>query len=174
MHDGRACPDGARLAFVGILPGSHVDISARARGGGGDGGSTGAESRSSYLEMYAQRKPDKVRHCWPPTVDHTSWRHDGMLLVSLVNTRVSDLPGPAGQPRRGEAGALDNVQAVRRTLVSSSMRRRDGQPLQQERCCGGAHLKVSATFSGTYQQPEAPHRPQAGAQLAKYEGGSMF
>lgn len=32
----------------------------RFRGGGGDGGSTGAESRSSYLEMYKERKEDKV------------------------------------------------------------------------------------------------------------------
>ena len=32
----------------------------RSLGGGGDGGSTGAESRSSYLEMYAAAKPDSV------------------------------------------------------------------------------------------------------------------
>ena len=32
----------------------------RLRGGGGDGGATGAESRSSYLEMYMDKKPDKV------------------------------------------------------------------------------------------------------------------
>ena len=35
----------------------------RLRGGGGDGGATGAESRSSYLEMYMQKKPDKVYIC---------------------------------------------------------------------------------------------------------------
>jgi hypothetical protein len=34
----------------------------RLRGGGGDGGSTGAESRSSYLEMYQEKKLDKVLH----------------------------------------------------------------------------------------------------------------
>lgn len=32
----------------------------RLRGGGGDGGSTGAESRECYLEMYLEKKPDKV------------------------------------------------------------------------------------------------------------------
>ncbi len=63
MHNGRVCPDGARLAFCGILPGSQVNVAVRARGGGGDGGSTGAESRSSFLEMYAQKKPDKVYMC---------------------------------------------------------------------------------------------------------------
>eukprot|EP00959_Pyramimonas_sp_CCMP1952_P109377 2287805-Pyramimonas_sp.AAC.1 len=31
----------------------------RLRGGGGDGGATGAESRDSYLQMYAQKKPEK-------------------------------------------------------------------------------------------------------------------
>ena len=62
MNDGHTCPDHARVAFAGIFPSSHVDIAVRARGGGGDGGSTGAESRSSYLEMYSQKKPDKVVH----------------------------------------------------------------------------------------------------------------
>jgi hypothetical protein len=33
----------------------------RLRGAGGDGGSTGAESRSSYLEMYKEKKEEKVR-----------------------------------------------------------------------------------------------------------------
>ena len=32
----------------------------RLRGGGGDGGSTGAESRSTYLEMYAGKQHDKI------------------------------------------------------------------------------------------------------------------
>jgi hypothetical protein len=35
----------------------------RLRGGGGDGGSTGAESRSSYLEMYKTKKDVKVCPC---------------------------------------------------------------------------------------------------------------
>ena len=38
-----------------------MQMHLRLRGGGGDGGATGAESRSSYLEMYMQKKPDKVR-----------------------------------------------------------------------------------------------------------------
>ena len=40
-----------------------VNLSLRLRGGGGDGGSTGAESRSSYLEMYKERKEEKVSSC---------------------------------------------------------------------------------------------------------------
>ena len=33
----------------------------RLRGGGGDGGATGAESRSSYLDMYKTQKTGAVR-----------------------------------------------------------------------------------------------------------------
>ncbi|KAG2454878.1 hypothetical protein HYH02_000709 [Chlamydomonas schloesseri] len=41
-------------------PSATLQLSYRLRGGGGDGGSTGAESRSCYLEMYANKKADKV------------------------------------------------------------------------------------------------------------------
>jgi hypothetical protein len=45
--------------------GSSLDVQRRLRGGGGDGGATGAESRVSYLEMYMSKKPDKVRRTVP-------------------------------------------------------------------------------------------------------------
>ena len=61
VHAGRVCPEDAQLASLGVLPGSLLDLSVRLRGGGGDGGSTGAESRASYLEMYATKKKEKVR-----------------------------------------------------------------------------------------------------------------
>ena len=66
-HAGRLCPDGVTLASLGMLPGGRyaMDVCVRLRGGGGDGGSTGAESRASYLEMYATKKPDKVRKDGP-------------------------------------------------------------------------------------------------------------
>jgi hypothetical protein len=57
---GRPCPDEAQLASLGLQADSYIDVFLRIRGGGGDGGSTGAESRASYLEMYATKKPDKV------------------------------------------------------------------------------------------------------------------
>lgn len=47
-----ACPS--------LGPGSILNLTGRLLGGGGDGGSTGAESRSCYLEMYLGKKPDKV------------------------------------------------------------------------------------------------------------------
>ena len=50
----------ATLASSGVAPYATLSLSLRARGGGGDGGSTGAESRSAYLEMYAAPKADAV------------------------------------------------------------------------------------------------------------------
>ena len=38
----------------------------RLRGGGGDGGATGAESRSSYLEMYKEKKTGEMRSALAP------------------------------------------------------------------------------------------------------------
>ena len=43
-----------------LVPVPSAGCTLRLRGGGGDGGSTGAESRSSYLEMYRERREDKV------------------------------------------------------------------------------------------------------------------
>ncbi|KAF2310445.1 hypothetical protein GH714_010339 [Hevea brasiliensis] len=39
---------------------STLVLHSRLPGGGGDGGATGAESRDCYLNMYADKKPDKV------------------------------------------------------------------------------------------------------------------
>lgn len=43
-----------------LIPFSTITVRARLHGGGGDGGSTCAESRDCYLNMYAEKKPDKV------------------------------------------------------------------------------------------------------------------
>ena len=59
-HAGRVCTEESSLAASGLREGSVVQMCVRVRGGGGDGGSTGAESRSSFLEMYARKKPAKV------------------------------------------------------------------------------------------------------------------
>lgn len=61
MYAGRQLLNTKRLGEVGLQPGSTLFTTCRLLGGGGDGGSTGAESRSCYLEMYATKKADKVR-----------------------------------------------------------------------------------------------------------------
>jgi hypothetical protein len=57
---GRSWPQQVQLASAGVRPGDFIALHQRLRGGGGDGGSTGAESRSSFLEMYATKKAAKV------------------------------------------------------------------------------------------------------------------
>ncbi|CAL9180455.1 unnamed protein product [Musa hybrid cultivar] len=59
---GRPLPDSSTLDAAGVFSSSStvLDLRLRLRGGGGDGGATGAESRDCYLNMYAIKKPDKV------------------------------------------------------------------------------------------------------------------
>ncbi|KAK3131780.1 hypothetical protein QOZ80_6AG0511360 [Eleusine coracana subsp. coracana] len=57
--DGRPLPASAMVST--LPPSGSVQLRIRAlRGGGGDGGATGAESRDCYLSMYLAKKPDKV------------------------------------------------------------------------------------------------------------------
>ena len=64
-YGGRLCEDGTSLAAACVQHDCTVDVQRRLRGGGGDGGATGAESRVSYLEMYMSKKPDKVCFALP-------------------------------------------------------------------------------------------------------------
>ena len=57
---GHTWPQHTQLAAAGVRAGDFIALHQRLRGGGGDGGSTGAESRSSFLEMYATKKAAKV------------------------------------------------------------------------------------------------------------------
>ena len=50
-----------RLQELPLREGSTVHVTAKLVGGGGDGGSTGAESRDAFLEMYKIPKADKVQ-----------------------------------------------------------------------------------------------------------------
>lgn len=57
--DGRPLPASSPVAA--LPPSASVQLRLRAlRGGGGDGGATGAESRDCYLSMYLAKKPDKA------------------------------------------------------------------------------------------------------------------
>ncbi|XP_004287118.1 PREDICTED: protein RTF2 homolog [Fragaria vesca subsp. vesca] len=55
--NGKPLLDSTPLQFP---PLSTLILRIRTPGGGGDGGATGAESRDCYLNMYAEKKPDKV------------------------------------------------------------------------------------------------------------------
>ena len=95
----------------------------RLRGGGGDGGSTGAESRSSYLEMYREKRDDKARS---PDYVASPGAHEersalAVALVLRLNAQKAEAAinglahGPraatplcAGLRRLDRAGSSDN------------------------------------------------------------------
>ncbi|GKU87184.1 hypothetical protein SLEP1_g1628 [Rubroshorea leprosula] len=58
--NGKPLSDSTPLPNPRIAPLSTLVLLPRIPGGGGDGGATGAESRDCYLNMYAEKKPDKV------------------------------------------------------------------------------------------------------------------
>ncbi|MFS8004861.1 putative Ubiquitin-like domain, replication termination factor 2, Ubiquitin-like domain superfamily [Helianthus anomalus] len=58
--NGRVLSDSETVESAGISNLSTLGLRFRLPGGGGDGGATGAESRDCYLNMYADKKPDKV------------------------------------------------------------------------------------------------------------------
>ncbi|KAK7291967.1 hypothetical protein RIF29_07547 [Crotalaria pallida] len=58
--NGKPLLDQTPLLSPLITPLSTLILRSRFLGGGGDGGATGAESRDCYLNMYAEKKPDKV------------------------------------------------------------------------------------------------------------------
>ncbi|KAK4257537.1 hypothetical protein QN277_007111 [Acacia crassicarpa] len=58
--NGRPLADHTPISVSQIPLSSTLILRSRSRGGGGDGGATGAESRDCYLNMYVEKKPDKV------------------------------------------------------------------------------------------------------------------
>ncbi|KNA07067.1 hypothetical protein SOVF_175300 [Spinacia oleracea] len=57
--NGKRLDEFTTVGSSGIAQNSTVNLHFKLLGGGGDGGSTCAESRDCYLNMYAERKPDK-------------------------------------------------------------------------------------------------------------------
>ncbi|KAL4457462.1 hypothetical protein ABPG75_012327 [Micractinium tetrahymenae] len=104
---GRTLDPCSSLAAARVPPGATLELLPRLRGGGGDGGSTGAESRSCYLEMYAGRKADKVNPEEERLARWTSCQLSGMPLQPPC---VAD-----------ELGSLFNKDAVLQALLNKSM-----------------------------------------------------
>ncbi|WIA38428.1 hypothetical protein OEZ86_001753 [Tetradesmus obliquus] len=107
LHHSRQLQDTATLAEAALYDGATLSVCSRLRGGGGDGGSTGAESRSCYLEMYAQRKPDKVNPLEELLARSTRCRLSGERLAPPC---VAD-----------ELGSLFNKEAVVHALLNKTM-----------------------------------------------------
>ncbi|KAL0044635.1 hypothetical protein WJX82_003672 [Trebouxia sp. C0006] len=104
---GRNWPQQVQLASAGVRPGDFIALHQRLRGGGGDGGSTGAESRSSFLEMYATKKAAKVN---PVEAKLAKWTRCNLSGEPLHPPCVAD-----------ELGNLYNKDAMVQALVSKSL-----------------------------------------------------
>lgn len=79
-HGGVHLRDENRLSDYPIGNYATLQVQIPIRGGGGDGGATGAESRSCYLEMYMDKKPDKVDPNEARVAKWTRCRLSGELL----------------------------------------------------------------------------------------------
>ena len=101
-------------------PALHADGMLRLRGGGGDGGSTGAESRSCYLEMYRGKRDEKVD---PAQQRHARWTQCSFSGRPLLPPIVAD-----------EGGALYN----RQDLVPGLAAKAAGGPWPE----GLAHIRL--------------------------------
>lgn len=105
-HAGRSLLPGDLLPTRG-LSGSILQIQGRLEGGGGDGGSTGAESRSCYLEMYAGKKKDKVD---PREEALARWTRCRLTNEPLAEPCVAD-----------DLGNMYNKEAVLNALLTKTV-----------------------------------------------------
>lgn len=107
VHNSRQLQESSTLQQAGVTNGATLSVVLRVRGGGGDGGSTGAESRSCYLEMYAEKKPDKVNPAEEKLARATRCRLSGERLQPPC---VAD-----------ELGSLFNKEALVHALLNKTL-----------------------------------------------------
>ena len=140
VHEGRWLADESRtLAEAGVGPGSTVElaVSRAMRGGGGDGGATGAESRSCYLEMYADgggqgfsRKQESlggfVRYSTQSTVRDRDEREEDLARWFNCTLTEEPLETREGAVVIDRLGSLFNKEPVIKALRDKAV---DGAPL---------------------------------------------
>ncbi|XAR50750.1 hypothetical protein NMG60_11005166, partial [Bertholletia excelsa] len=88
--NGKPLCDSTTIQNSQIGPLSTLVLRLRLRGGGGDGGATGAESRDCYLNMYAEKKPDKID---PNEQRLSKWLNCALSNEPLKHPVVVDLLG---------------------------------------------------------------------------------
>ena len=140
VHEGRWLADESRtLTEAGVGPGSAVELTVcRAmRGGGGDGGATGAESRSCYLEMYADgggqgfsRKQESlggfVRYSTQSTVRDRDEKEEDLARWFNCTLTEEPLETREGAVVIDRLGSLFNKEPVIKALRDKAV---DGAPL---------------------------------------------
>ena len=107
---GNSISDGARMIMTNLV----VDVSLLngLQGGGGDGGSTGAESRSAYLEMYAEKKKDKA--------DRTMTRFNRYTTCALSGSPLDEVAVV------DVVGNIINKEELLRRMLDGSLRKLSG------------------------------------------------
>ncbi|XP_044472523.1 replication termination factor 2-like [Mangifera indica] len=90
-----------------IAPLSTLYLQQRVLGGGGDGGATGAESRDCYLNMYAEKKPDKID---PNEQRLSKWLNCALSFEPLKEPCVID-----------KLGNIFNKEALVHALLSKNL-----------------------------------------------------
>ncbi|CAA7032375.1 unnamed protein product [Microthlaspi erraticum] len=88
--DGKLLNGSTRIQVSNLPSVSMLTLYPRLRGGGGDGGATGAESRDCYLKMYAEKKPDTVD---PNEQRLSKWLNCALSNEPLAEPCVIDLLG---------------------------------------------------------------------------------
>eukprot|EP00270_Netrium_digitus_P008883 TRINITY_DN2685_c0_g1_i1.p1 TRINITY_DN2685_c0_g1~~TRINITY_DN2685_c0_g1_i1.p1 ORF type:complete len:436 (-),score=67.87 TRINITY_DN2685_c0_g1_i1:130-1416(-) len=106
---GRRLPDCVPLSALRPPWLATLELVPELRGGGGDGGATGAESRDCYLKMYAEKKPDKVDR---NDTRMAKWERCALTADALEPPVVADM-----------LGNLFNKEAMVRALVAKSLPR---------------------------------------------------
>lgn len=97
------------LEQAGVRQGSFLELRLALRGGGGDGGSTGAEDRRAWLEMYQDKRRETINPEEARLAQWTTCRISGMPLNPPC---VVD-----------ELGSLYNKDAVLHALLTKTMPR---------------------------------------------------
>ncbi|WCJ30103.1 Replication termination factor 2 [Euphorbia peplus] len=150
--NGKPLHDSTNLSNPQFPSLSTLILQPRIHGGGGDGGATGAESRDCYLNMYAEKKPDKID---PNEQRLSRWVNCSLSNEPLVQPCVID-----------RLGNLFNKEALVEALIGKKLPREFGYirglkdmiNIKLEAIPGGEsnnavfHCPISGLeFNGTYK-----------------------
>lgn len=145
--NGKVLGDSSFIASSGIRPFSIINLHFKLRGGGGDGGATGAESRDCYLNMYAEKKPDKVD---PNEKRISKWTTCALSFEPLKPPCVID-----------RLGNLFNKEAIVKALLAKSLPKpfslyikglKDLIPIRLDSSDSGFQCPISGfEFNGKYK-----------------------
>ncbi|XP_057516348.1 replication termination factor 2 [Amaranthus tricolor] len=145
--NGKILEDSSFIASSEIRPFSTINLHFKLRGGGGDGGATGAESRDCYLNMYAEKKPDKVD---PNEKRISKWTTCALSFEPLKPPCVID-----------RLGNLFNKEAIVKALLAKSLPKpfslyikglKDLIPIRLDSSDSGFQCPISGfEFNGKYK-----------------------